>query len=110
MVCEFPSLLPRGVTVAQVTLDHFVMVRIHARQFLIIKYSAGSYNVAQGRISVRGAFELKSGGRCRIERLPIGRGQDRNLSQNRAENRLSVIPNKEVVSIKHFQFEAAARV
>jgi hypothetical protein len=24
--------LPRGVTVAQVTLDHFVMVRIHARQ------------------------------------------------------------------------------
>ena len=32
MVCEFPSLLPRGVTVAQVTLDHFVMVRIHARQ------------------------------------------------------------------------------
>jgi hypothetical protein len=32
MVPEFPSLLPRGVTVAQVTLDHFVMVRIHARQ------------------------------------------------------------------------------
>ena len=32
MVSEFPSLLPRGVTVAQVTLDHFVMVRIHARQ------------------------------------------------------------------------------
>jgi len=29
----FPvSRLPRGVTVAQVTLDHFVMVRIHARQ------------------------------------------------------------------------------
>ncbi len=25
-------ILPRGVTVAQVTLDHFVMVRIHARQ------------------------------------------------------------------------------
>ncbi len=24
--------LPRGVTVAQVILDHFVMVRIHARQ------------------------------------------------------------------------------
>ena len=32
MVCELPSLLPRSVTVAQVTLDHFVMVRIHARQ------------------------------------------------------------------------------
>jgi hypothetical protein len=32
MVSEFPLLLPRGVTVAQVTLDHFVMVRIHARQ------------------------------------------------------------------------------
>jgi hypothetical protein len=32
MVSEFPSFLPRGVTVAQVTLDHFVMVRIHARQ------------------------------------------------------------------------------
>jgi hypothetical protein len=28
------SRLPRGVTVAQVTLDHFVMVRIHARQLL----------------------------------------------------------------------------
>ena len=26
--------LPRGVTVAQVTLDHFVMVRIHARQIV----------------------------------------------------------------------------
>jgi hypothetical protein len=35
MVCEFPSLLPRGVTVAQVTLDHFVMVRIHARQVVV---------------------------------------------------------------------------
>jgi hypothetical protein len=32
MVRDFPLLLPRGVTVAQVTLDHFVMVRIHARQ------------------------------------------------------------------------------
>jgi hypothetical protein len=32
MVSEPPLLLPRGVTVAQVTLDHFVMVRIHARQ------------------------------------------------------------------------------
>jgi hypothetical protein len=32
MVSEFPFLLPRGVTVAQVILDHFVMVRIHARQ------------------------------------------------------------------------------
>ena len=38
MVSEFPSLLPRGVTVAQVTLDHFVMVRIHARQ--VIAYEA----------------------------------------------------------------------
>jgi hypothetical protein len=28
--------LPRGVTVAQVTLDHFVMVRIHARQPLMV--------------------------------------------------------------------------
>jgi hypothetical protein len=36
MVSEFSFLLPRGVTVAQVTLDHFVMVRIHARQCLII--------------------------------------------------------------------------
>jgi hypothetical protein len=35
MVSEFPSLLPRGVTVAQVTLDHFVMVRIHARQVVL---------------------------------------------------------------------------
>ena len=34
MVSQFPSLLPRGVTVAQVTLDHFVMVRIHARQII----------------------------------------------------------------------------
>ena len=32
MVPGFSFLLPRGVTVAQVTLDHFVMVRIHARQ------------------------------------------------------------------------------
>jgi hypothetical protein len=29
---ELVERLPRGVTVAQVTLDHFVMVRIHARQ------------------------------------------------------------------------------
>ena len=35
MVFEFPFLLPRGVMVAQVTLDHFVMVRIHARQPLL---------------------------------------------------------------------------
>ena len=34
MVRDFPLLLPRGVTVAQVTLDHFVMVRIHARQLV----------------------------------------------------------------------------
>jgi hypothetical protein len=40
VICDFPGIwypnfpyfLPRGVTVAQVTLDHFVMVRIHARQ------------------------------------------------------------------------------
>jgi hypothetical protein len=40
VICDFcpvwypnlPLLLPRSVTVAQVTLDHFVMVRIHARQ------------------------------------------------------------------------------
>jgi hypothetical protein len=37
MVFEFPLLLPRGVTVAQVTLDHFVMVRIHARQHLFYR-------------------------------------------------------------------------
>jgi hypothetical protein len=35
MVSEFSFLLPRGVTVAQVTLDHFVMVRIHARQVVL---------------------------------------------------------------------------
>jgi hypothetical protein len=35
MVSRFPFLLPRGVTVAQVILDHFVMVRIHARQVVI---------------------------------------------------------------------------
>ena len=29
-----PPFLPRSVTVAQVTLDHFVMVRIHARQLV----------------------------------------------------------------------------
>jgi len=45
-----------------------------------------------------------------IERLPMGRGQGRNLSLNRTENGLLVIPNKEVVSIKYFQFEAAVRV
>ena len=32
MVSEFPFPLPRGVTVAQVILDHFVKVRILARQ------------------------------------------------------------------------------
>jgi hypothetical protein len=32
MVSQIPFLLPRGVTVAQLTLDQFVMVRIHARQ------------------------------------------------------------------------------
>jgi hypothetical protein len=35
MVSEFPFLLPRSVTVAQVILDHFVMVRIHARQLVL---------------------------------------------------------------------------
>jgi hypothetical protein len=35
MVSEFPFLLPRSVTVAQVILDHFVMVRIHARQLIM---------------------------------------------------------------------------
>jgi hypothetical protein len=34
MVSEFSFLLPRSVTVAQVILDHFVMVRIHARQIV----------------------------------------------------------------------------
>jgi hypothetical protein len=37
MVSEIPFLLPRSVTVAQVTLNHFVMVRIHARQLVLNK-------------------------------------------------------------------------
>jgi hypothetical protein len=45
MVCEFPSLLPRGVTVAQVTLDHFVMVRIHARQVVRNQHVRAKYRL-----------------------------------------------------------------
>jgi hypothetical protein len=45
-----------------------------------------------------------------IQRLRIGPGQLRNSGKNRTKNPFSIIPNKEVISIKHFQFEAAFRV
>src|SRR5262245_57812393 len=38
---RYPDSLPRGVTVAQMTLDHFVMVQIHAGQFLIALWRYG---------------------------------------------------------------------
>jgi hypothetical protein len=44
------SVLPRSVTVAQVILDHFVMVRIHARQPSLVKDSQTMASLKSGSV------------------------------------------------------------